>query len=421
MPLLAVGLNHNTAPIQIRERVVFAPEDLTVVLKELASLPQVSEAAIISTCNRTELICCVEDTEGSSQLIEWLGHYHNLPPGEINPYMYCHPDQDAVQHLLRVACGLDSMILGEPQILGQIKDAYISAREAGTIGSLLGRLFQHAFAVAKQVRTDTAIGANPVSVAFAAVSLARQIFTSITDHTALLIGAGETIELVARHLRENGVKHLIIANRSLLKAEALARETNGDAITLREIPARLPQADIIISSTASQLPILGKGAVESAIRIRKHQPMLMVDIAVPRDIEPEAGDLNDVYLYTVDDLREIIDESLKSRQQAAIQAEQIIDVQVIHFMGWIKSLENISTIRSYREQIKQIRDNEINKAKRLLTQGADPEEVVQMLGRTLCNKIIHSPTVQIRKASYEGREDLIRAAHELLDIKSQDQ
>jgi len=420
MPLLAVGLNHTTAPLQVRERVVFAPEHLTTVLQELVSLPQVSEAAILSTCNRTELLCCIDDSSNTTLLIEWLGRYHNFPSGEISTYIYCYPDQHAVQHLLRVASGLDSMILGEPQILGQIKDAYISAREAGTVGRLLSKLFEYTFSVAKQVRTDTAIGANPVSVAFAAVSLAKQIFSAITDHTALLIGAGDTIELAARHLQENGIKRMIIANRSLSKAQALVDETNGIAISLGEIPDYLPHADIVISSTASQLPILGKGAVESAIKIRKHQPMLMVDIAVPRDIEPEVGDLNDIYLYTVDDLKEIIDESLKSRQEAALQAEQIIEVQVTHFMGWIKSLESIPTIRNYREQVNQIREAEITKAKRLLAQGANPEVVIQQLARTLCNKIIHHPTVQMRKASYEGREDLIKAAHELLDIKNLD-
>ena len=417
MPLLAVGLNHKTAPLQIRERVVFAHEHLTEVLQELVSFPQVSEAAILSTCNRTELLCTIDDPENTTLLIDWLSSYHNFPSAEISSFIYSYPDQFAVQHLLRVASGLDSMILGEPQILGQIKDAYLSAKEAGTVGRLLSKLFEHAFSVAKQVRTDTAIGANPVSVAFAAVSLAKQIFSSITDHTALLIGAGDTIELAARHLQENGIKRMIIANRSLSKAQALVSETNGIAINLREIPDHLPQADIVISSTASQLPILGKGAVERAIKVRKHQPILMVDIAVPRDIEPEVGDLNDVYLYTVDDLKEIIDESFKSRQEAAHQAEQIIDVQVTHFMGWVKSLESIPTIRNYREQIKQIRETEIAKARRLLTQGADPEVVVQQLARALCNKIIHSPTVQMRKASYEGREDLIKAAHELLDIK----
>ena len=420
MPLLAVGLNHTTAPLQIRERVVFTPEHLTAVLQELVSLPAVSEAAILSTCNRTELLCCIDDASNTNLLIEWLGRYHNFPLEEISTYLYCYPDKDAVQHLLRVASGLDSMILGEPQILGQIKDAYVSAKEAGTVGRLLSKLFEHTFSVAKQIRTDTAIGANPVSVAFAAVSLAKQIFSSITDHTALLIGAGDTIVLAARHLQENGIKRMIIANRSLARAQALADETKGIAISLGDIPEYLPQADIVISSTASQLPILGKGAVERAIKIRKHQPMLMVDIAIPRDIEPQVGELNDIYLYTVDDLKEIIDESLKSRQEAALQAEQIIEVQVTHFMGWINSLESIPTIRNYREQIKQIRNVEIAKARKLLAQGANPEEVIQQMARTLCNKIIHHPTVQMRKASYEGREDLIKAAHELLDIKNQD-
>ncbi|HFD92760.1 MAG TPA: glutamyl-tRNA reductase [Gammaproteobacteria bacterium] len=419
MMLLAVGLNHNTAPVQIRERVAFAPDRLPDVLHELTEHTHVSEAAILSTCNRTEMLCNIDGND-STIVIDWFSQFHNLRSEELEPYLYTYPELQAVKHLLRVASGLDSMILGEPQILGQLKDAYVAAKEAGTLGKLLNRLFEHTFSVAKQVRTDTAIGASPVSVAFAAISLARQIFAGLEKHTALLIGAGETIELAARHLRQNGIGRIIVANRTLARAENLVREINGMAITLSEIPEYLAEADIVISSTASQLPILGKGAVERAIKKRKHQPILMVDIAVPRDIEPEVGDLNDIYLYTVDDLREIIDEGLKSRQEAAQQAEEIIDTQAAHFMGWLRSLSAVSTIRTYRENTGRIRDEEVHKALRLLAAGHDPQEVVRHLAHTLTNKIIHTPSACMRRAGFEGREEFLRAARELLGVKKND-
>ena len=420
MPLVAIGLNHRTAPLPVRERVAFPPDLLPTILRDLASHAHVSEAAILSTCNRTELVCCLDQPDGRI-VIDWFREYHKLLPGEIEPYLYTHPDQGAVKHLLRVASGLDSMILGEPQILGQIKDAYLAAREAGTVGKLLNKLFEHTFSVAKQIRTDTAIGASPVSVAFAAVSLARQIFSSLAGHTALLIGAGETIELAARHLRENGISRLIIANRTLARAESLVKAVNGLAITLAEIPAYLAEADIVISSTASQLPILGKGAVERAIKARRHRPMLMVDIAVPRDIEPEVGALNDIYLYTVDDLKEIIDEGLRSRQQAALQAEDIIDAQTLRFMGWLRSLDAVSAIRAYRDQAEALREGELEKARRMLRSGADPDRALAHLAYALTNKLAHDLTAQMRRAGFEGRNDLLRAARELLDLKDPDE
>ncbi|MCC6301359.1 MAG: glutamyl-tRNA reductase [Gammaproteobacteria bacterium] len=420
MPLVAIGLNHRTAPLPVRERVAFPPERLPTILRDLAARAHVSEAAILSTCNRTELVCCLDQPDGRV-IIEWFREYHKLRPGEIEPYLYTHPDQGAVKHLLRVASGLDSMILGEPQILGQIKDAYLAAKEAGTVGKLLNKLFEYTFSVAKQIRTDTAIGASPVSVAFAAVSLAKQIFSSLDGHTALMIGAGDTIELAARHLRENGIQRLIIANRTLARAENLVKAVDGLAITLAEIPTYLAEADIVISSTASQLPILGKGAVERAIKARRHRPMLMVDIAVPRDIEPEVGALSDVYLYTVDDLKEIIDEGLRSRQQAALQAEDIIDTQTLRFMGWLRSLDAVSTIRAYRDHAESLRAGELEKARRLLRSGADPDRVLAHLAHTLTNKLAHDLTAQLRRAGFEGREDLLRAARELLDLKDPDE
>ncbi len=419
MSILAIGLNHRTAPVTIRERVAFVQEELPETLQQLTRRTGIREAAILSTCNRTELLCCSNDETDAdgSHVIDWLHDFHHLPAGEIAPFLYVHPDRQAVRHILRVASGLDSLVLGEPQILGQIKDAYLIARDAGTVGSRLNRLFEHTFQVAKQVRTDTAIGSSPVSVAFAAVSLARQIFTRLSDHTALLIGAGETIELVARHLRDNGIGNIIVANRTLARAEDLVNEVNGMAITLGEIPEHLKQSDIVISSTASQLPILGKGAVESAIRHRRHRPILMVDIAVPRDIEPEAGELDDVYLYTVDDLKEIIDEGLKSRQEAALQAEEIIDNQATHFMGWLRSLDAVGTIRCYREQVGTLCQNELERARQLLAAGHPADEVMSRLARSIANKVAHRPTVEMRRASYEGRTELLASARELFGIK----
>lgn len=416
MPLLAFGINHKTAPIAIRERVAFAPPQISDALRQLTTLPAVQEAAILSTCNRTEIVCCVEE-DHSQSVIDWFQHYHKLQGDEIGPYLYLHPDQFAVRHLLRVASGLDSMILGEPQILGQMKEAYLTALQNGTVGTLLGRLFQHTFAVAKQVRTDTAIGSSPVSVAFAAVSLTKQFFSDLSKHTALLIGAGETIELTARHLHEHGIGRMIIANRTVEKAHVLATEFGGFAISLSDIPAHLAEADLVISSTASQLPILGKGAIERAIKQRKHRPILMIDIAVPRDIEPEAGELNDVYLYAVDDLQEIIQEGLRSRQEAAKQAEEIIENQVARFMGWLRSLDAVATIRVYRDNAEWLRDQELAKAKRLLARGMPAEEVLFQMGRALTNKLIHSPSVHMRQAGFEGRSDVLDIARELFDLK----
>ncbi len=418
MALLAVGVNHKTAPVDIRERVSFAPERLADALKDLTSCPQVQEAAILSTCNRTELVCHGKDDDSSNTIIDWFESYHKLKADEVRPYIYVHPQQQAIRHVLRVASGLDSLILGEPQILGQIKDAYSKAEQAGTIGKMLNRLFQHTFSVAKQVRTDTAIGSSPVSVAFAAVSLSKQIFSDMEKHTALLIGAGETIELAARHLHASGVGRIIIANRTVEKAHALAEEFDGYAIALKEIPAHLAEADIVISSTASQLPILGKGAVETAIKQRKHRPVLMIDIAVPRDIESQVGDLEDVYLYTVDDLQEIIQEGLKSRQEAAKQAEEIIDTQTAHFMGWIQAQGSVDLIRQFREQATAIRESEVEKALRQITNGDNAEKVLQKLAHNLTNKLTHAPTSQMRLAGHEGRNDILLAARQLFELKA---
>jgi glutamyl-tRNA reductase len=309
------------------------------------------------------------------------------------------------------------MILGEPQILGQMKDAFAHAHKAGVTGKILNRLFQQTFTVAKQVRTDTAIGASAVSVASAAVSLARQIFSDLTSQTVLLIGAGETIELCARHLREQKVRHMIVANRTLERAQLLAAEFGAEAISLAELPARLADADIVITSTASQLPILGKGAVESALKARRHRPMFLVDIAVPRDIEAEVGELADVYLYTVDDLKEVVQENLETRREAAREAESIIDTHVTDFMRWARSLDAVPTIRALRDEIDRLREHELERARARLKRGDDPHEVLDQLARALSNKFTHTPSDALTRAGHEADFELLDAARRLFNLK----
>ena len=406
MPLLALGINHKTAPVNVRERVAFAPERLPQALHDLLAHGNTLEAAILSTCNRTEIYCGLENPK-DHRIVEWLEQYHRLPAMELRPYLYQHPDQSAVRHMLRVASGLDSMVVGEPQILGQVKTAYQAAQSAGTLGTLLKRLFQHTFAVAKQVRTDTRIGASAVSIAFAAVSLSKQIFADLSKQTALLIGAGETVELVARHLHENRIGRLVVANRTIERAHDLASSFNGYAIGLEEIPAHLAEADIIISSTASTSVILERDQVKSSLKKRKHRPVFMVDIAVPRDIDPRVAELEDVYLYTVDDLKEIIQENLRSRQAAAKQAEEIVDTQVDHFMAWVRVQDSAGSIRALRRQAEAVRDEVYARACKQLVLGKTPDEVLRFLANTLTNKLIHTPSASLREASAQGREDIV--------------
>ncbi|MCW8889359.1 MAG: glutamyl-tRNA reductase [Sedimenticola sp.] len=415
MALITLGLNHKTAPLDIRERLTFGPDIIVAALRSLSERSGIEEAVILSTCNRTELYCA-HTHSGREEICAWLGEFHGLEVETISPFLYSHNDQECVRHLLKVASGLDSMVLGEPQILGQVKQAFQTASDASATGKFLGRLFQHTFSVAKQVRTDTAIGHSPVSVAFAAVSLARQIFSDLSQQTALLIGAGETIELAARHLHQHGVGRIIVANRTLEKAHTLANQFDGYAISLTEIPTHLAEADIVISSTASPLPVVGKGTVESALKKRKHQPIFMVDIAVPRDIEAEVSELNDVYLYTVDDLQEVIQENLRSRQEAAEQAVEIVDLHVDEFMGWLRSLDAVGMIQDYRKQAEQMRDDVLERAIKQMQSGKSPEESLRFLAHTLTNKLLHTPSTQIRQAGFEGQSDLLEAANTLFQI-----
>jgi glutamyl-tRNA reductase len=416
MQLAICGINHQTAPVHIRENIAFNDDVLAAALESLRQQTHVVEAVIVSTCNRTEIYCHL-DEQNDTAIAEWLHTFQHQTANTLNEFLYYHTGEDAIRHLLRVACGLDSMVLGEPQILGQIKSAYSNALNANTIDKCLGRLFQHSFTVAKQVRTDTAIGSSPVSVAFAAVSLAKQIFSDLSQSTALLIGAGETIELTARHLRDNNIGRIIIANRTIERAHTLAEQVNGYAISLSEMPGHLAEADIVISSTASQLPILGKGVVESALKTRKRRPIFMVDIAVPRDIEAEVGDLEDIYLYSVDDLQGIIEENLQSRRDAAEQAEEIIDSQVDHFNAWLRSQDAVPVIRSLRANAEQESQQLVEKALKQLEQGTNAEQVVIDLARTLTNKLLHEPSRQLRQSGFDTDNNLLDAARRLFNIK----
>ena len=393
----------------------FSPEQLPDALQRLRAEAGADEVAILSTCNRTELYCAQEQLD-ADRLVEWVARFHGMTAEELRRSSYLHQDAGAVNHMMRVAAGLDSMVLGEPQILGQMKDAWQAARTAGTLGPYLDRLFQSTFNMAKQVRTDTAIGENPVSVAFAAVSLARQIFADLRRSTALLIGAGETIALVARHLFEQGVGRIIVANRTLQRAELLSEPLGGQAIVLTQIPDILAECDVVISSTASPLPILGKGAVERALKQRRHKPMFMVDIAVPRDIEPEVGSLADVYLYTVDDLHEVIEENMRSRQGAAEAAERLIELGTGEFMQRLRALAAVDVVRSYRQKAEQARDQELQKALAKLQRGADPEQVMTEMARLLTNKLLHEPSVQLKQMTAQGRIEALALAQELFAL-----
>ena len=416
MHLTVLGINHTTAPVEVRGKVTFPPEQLDSALAGLIALAGVHEAVILSTCNRTELYCAQTDQE-SGPVTEWLCQFHNVGKDSLCEHLYTYTDEAAVRHALRVAAGLDSMILGEPQILGQMKASYQQALEAGTIHTLINRLFQHTFSVAKQIRTDTAIGASPVSVAFAAVRLAMQIFDRLEKQTALLIGAGETIELTARHLHEQGIGKIIIANRTVERAHDLAAHFDGYGIGLDEIPAHLPEADIVISSTGSSGTILDRETVATALQGRKHRPVFMVDIAVPADIAANVAELDDVYLYNVDDLKLVIEENLRSRQQAAKQAEEIIEVQVTHFSTWTQSLEAVPTLRAYREHAQTLGEKALEKARQQLDNGTPPKEVIETLTHNLINKLTHDPSVNLRSAVANGNTGLLDAVRTLFHIK----
>lgn len=417
MSFLAFGINHKTASVDVREKVAFDVQRLDEALKALSQVPGVSEAAILSTCNRTEVYCAGESLSVEG-LLSWLADYHQADLQSVMSCSFSFHGQEAIKHVMRVAAGLDSLVLGEPQILGQLKSAYTSALEAKVVHGPLGRLFEQSFTVAKRVRTETAIGENSVSVAAAAVNLARQLFADFSDNTALLIGAGKTTELVARHLKQSGIKRLIIANRTLSRAQELSKLVGGEAALLGDIPDLLKEADIVIASTASALPILGKGAVERALKTRKHRPYFMVDIAVPRDIEPQVSELSDVYLYTVDDLKGVIDENVKSREGAARDAEVMVQEGYESFVAQLRASGVGSVLKQFRHQAEELQKQEFEKALSALRGGADAEAVLSSLSRNLTNKLIHEPTVQVRRAAEQGQEEKAEWLLELFNIQT---
>ena len=396
MALTLVGINHNTAELAVREALAFAPAQLKPALETLTAIEGVDGAAILSTCNRTELY--IESQSKAEDIIQWYAKYKAFPVAELHQCRYVLSEDAAIKHMMKVASGLDSMILGEPQILGQLKSAYAVAKDADCINTDLHYAFQQVFSVAKRVRSETAIGENPVSVAYAAVALAQQIFSDLKQDTALLIGAGETIELVAKYLIEKKIKNIIVANRTLSNAVQLAERFNGEAILLSDIPDELHRADIVIASTASQLPLLGKGAVEKALRMRKHKPVFMVDIAVPRDIESQVSELDDVYLYTVDDLKDVIDGNKKNREQAASIAEKIVDEGVDNFVRARREKNAAKTIVQVRSVVQDISQDVEQKALAQLKNGVAPEDVIKQLTRNLTNKFLHLPSENLKHA-----------------------
>ena len=414
MGILAFGISHKSASVDLRGQIAFAPEIVVQALQAALVSMKAEEIALLSTCNRTEIY--LQGEVSDQQLLNWLASSKGLELRQLESCYYCHREEDAIRHMMRVASGLDSLVLGEPQIFGQIKSAYAVGREAGTVSTYLNQAFQQAFSAAKRVRSETAIGQNPVSVAYASVSLAEQIFTDLNSAHALLIGAGETIELVARHLKEKNIGQITVANRTLNRAQELAADFSAEAILLSDIPDVLHRADIVISSTASQLPILGKGAVEAALKRRKHKPMFMVDIAVPRDIESQVEELADVYLYSVDDLEEVIQDNMRARQVAADLGQTIIDQDVQSWAKQQRALAAVDTIKAFRDSVEIIRDGEIEKARSALERGQDAVEVINSLARNLTNKLLHKPTAKLKQASEEGRDDTIHVAHELFDL-----
>jgi glutamyl-tRNA reductase len=413
MQLFAFGINHTTAPLDVREQVTFPENAMEHALHDLVGRNPIKEAAIVSTCNRTEVYC---STERPEEAMRWLADFHHLQVHDLDPYLYKLPREQAVKHAFRVASGLDSMVLGEPQILGQLKSAVKSAENAGTLGLLLHKLFQRTFFVAKEVRSSTEIGTNSVSMAAAAARLAERIFGEISDQRVLFIGAGEMIDLCASHFAARNPKHITVANRTIERAQALSKRFNATAITLADLPDQLALHDIVVTCTASPLPILGKGMVERAIKARKHRPIFIVDLAVPRDVESEVSELDDVFLYYVDDLSEIVKEGMDARQSAVAQAESIIDNNVIDFMRWLATRELVPTIRALRDQGERYRRHEMERASRMLAKGEDPQKVMESLSNGLMNKFLHIPSSSLNHATVEEREQLVELVNKLYQL-----
>ena len=411
MNLLIVGINHTSAPVELREKVAFTHEQLPNALKDISRVADFSEVAVLSTCNRTEIIA-ITDHANEKKVVDWLAAYHEMQVPALEPSIYTKRNQEAVYHAARVACGLDSMIIGEPQIFGQVKDAYEQADLIGTLGSELHHLSQNTFRIAKRVRSETAIGQSSVSIASTAVTLAEMLFSDLTNRNVLLVGAGETSKLVGRHLKSAGFRKLTIANRTLSNARKLAEELGGSAIDLQTIPSILPDADVVISSTASQLAVMGKGMVERTLKSRRHRPVMMIDLAVPRDIEPEVGELRDIYLYSVDDLQEIINANLNNRHHAAAEADLIIKREIASYRFRHESRETDETLVRFREHHEAIKTDELAKALIRLKKGGPADDVLAQFANQLTNKLLHRPTQQLKA----GNNDIIKVISDLYQL-----
>ena len=393
-----LSVNHQLAPVEVREKVAFAPTQLAQALSQLKQTPGIEAGAILSTCNRSEVYAIVDNDNGREILSDFLSQTHNIARHQLDPYLSYFSSNDAITHICQVATGLDSLVLGEPQILGQLKDAYHAAKEAKTLNKLLEKLFQHAFSTAKKVRTDTEIGSSPVSVAYCAVKLSEKIFSELSEQTVMLIGAGEMIELCAQHLSQKGVKNIIVANRTIENAEKIASTYQARSISLKQFSNVVHEADIIISSTAASVPIIGKGLIETALKLRKHKPMFMLDIAIPRDIEPEVAQLDDVFLYTIDDLQQVVNDNIDNRQREKTLAEEIIIDQNTKFNHWLSTLPNEQVIQNYRQNAYQIKDETLELALKKLKNSNDPEAILRQLADQLTNKLLHTPFANIKQA-----------------------
>jgi glutamyl-tRNA reductase len=418
MPLLALGISHHTAPVEIREQVAINPPDYADHIRQLLGVEGIEEAVILGTCNRTEIYClCSRPVE--QEVLNWLHLSHSISPGQLDCHFYRHAGEDAVRHLIRVAGGLDSLVLGEPQILGQLKEAWQVSQASGGAGRVLDRLFQHTFAAAKSIRHNSGIGTHPVSVAYTAVSLARQIFGELSSQNVVLIGAGEMIRLCGKHLREQGIARIEIVNRSLLAAQELAAELDATASALDTLSAVLPRADILISSTASPVAIINLAAVKSALKKRRHRPMFMVDIAVPRDIDPAVKELDDVYLFTIDDLQQVVDENMQQRHSAAADAATDVELSVGTFMRWLYGIRASRSLERIRSQSHAHESELIEKAVKRLQAGQDPEQILTQLANTLTNRILHEPTQRVRQAAEEQKYEILKAADWIFRTKAE--
>ena len=407
MSLVTIGMNHKTASLDIREKLSVDKDESAKILKKLHSMPLIDEVFLLSTCNRTELYFEIDDLQYVNNISNWLLRQKGLLIEDFEDNMYSYSDSSVVRHALNVACGLDSMVIGESQILGQFKDAFNEANDAGTIGKNLNRLFQYAFSTAKEVRTDTKIGANSLSIANVAVSLTDQFYDDLSYKNALLIGAGETISIAAKNLRKKNINKLYISNRTLENAKSIAEEVSGRAISLKDIPEKLKNSDIVISAITGNVPLIGKGAIETCLKHRKHKPIYMVDLGVPRNIESEVKELPDIFLYTLDNIQDLIKKNYKTREEAAIDAQHIVDNKVEEYMNWRKSQSAFSIIKLYREDCENIRKTCLDKSLSQLKLGKDPKDVIDQLSINLTSKLSHKPTLALNKAGQTNNRKLI--------------